>query len=226
MFERILIVDDDPDAARYARAMLEQQGYEVEVAASGRQALDRVGLGRPDLVLLDLQMPGLNGFAVLQALKSSPALKGIPVVVLSAKRGSDDVARAIEGGAADYVAKPINAGMLAAKVRSVLVARHADRQPQEQMIGLAQYATSGGASVRIRGQLEAVSEDEAMFFSRLCFEPGQTVELSVAALGPLANKDRVLRIVSRSPQVREGHPGYLYRLAPVEQPETEMQHGF
>ena len=74
--------------------------------------------------------------------------------------------------------------------------------------------------------LEAVSEDEAVFFSRLCFEPGQTVELSVAALGPRANKDRVLRIVSRSPQVREGRPGYLYRLAPVEQPETEMQHGF
>jgi hypothetical protein len=97
-------------------------------------------------------------------------------------------------------------------------------RPAEELVRSTECAASAGASVTIRGEIETVSGDEPVFFSRLCFEPGQTVALSLAALGPLATKDRLLRIVSRSPQVREGRPRFLYRLAPVERPRAKTQH--
>lgn len=223
MPERILVVDDNPDTAHYARAMLERQRYDVEVAGSGREALDRAAIKPPDLVLLDLLMPGFDGFAVLQALKSSRLLSEIPVVVFSAKRARADVARAVEGGAVDYVAKPIDADVLVAKVRSVLRGRSKAEEPETDAIRFAERAVSEEGHLTIPGDVDAVSENDVVFFTRVCFEPGQTVELSTPLFERLGIGSPLARIVSKSPEARDGRPGFVYRIELVGVPEAQRQ---
>jgi CheY-like chemotaxis protein len=223
MPERILVVDDNPDTAQYARVMLERQRYDVEVAASGREALDRAAIKRPDLMLLDLLMPGLDGFAVLQALKSSHLLSQIPVVVFSAKRARADVARAIERGAADYVAKPIDADVLVAKVRSVLHQASKAPEPDEDAGRFAECAVSEAGHITIPGDVDALSENGVLFFARVCFEPGQTIELTMPLLERSGIRSPLARIISRTPEARDGRPGFLYRLELVGLPEAERK---
>jgi putative two-component system response regulator len=82
--------------------------YEIVVALDGESALEIVAEDKPDLILLDIMMPGIDGFEVLGRLKASPATADIPVVILSARTGSDDWARGLELGAADYLTKPFD----------------------------------------------------------------------------------------------------------------------
>jgi CheY-like chemotaxis protein len=110
----ILIVDDDPDIRDALGECLRYEGYTVHLAADGRDALDRLEFGlRPDLILLDLMMPVLNGFEVLLALRSKPEWRNIPVVVVSANRGyqAEDLA-----GAVEILRKPISVDRLIAAV--------------------------------------------------------------------------------------------------------------
>jgi CheY-like chemotaxis protein len=106
----VLIVDDDPDIRDAVGECLRYEGYDVHSAADGRDALDRLEFGlKPDVILLDLMMPKLNGFDVLQALQSRPDWKRIPVVVVSANRGyaADDLV-----GAVSILRKPVNVDRL------------------------------------------------------------------------------------------------------------------
>jgi putative two-component system response regulator len=82
--------------------------YEIVVALDGESALEIVAEDKPDLILLDIMMPGIDGFEVLERLKASPATADIPVVILSARTGADDWARGLELGAADYLTKPFD----------------------------------------------------------------------------------------------------------------------
>ena len=106
----VLIVDDDPDIRDALGECLRYEGYGVHAAADGRAALDRLEFGlKPDVILLDLMMPVLNGFDVLEALKQRPDWQSIPVVVVSANRGydADDLA-----GAVSILRKPVNVDQL------------------------------------------------------------------------------------------------------------------
>ncbi|HET6428878.1 MAG TPA: diguanylate cyclase [Phycisphaerae bacterium] len=117
---KVLIVDDSPEALAIATARLSREGVEILCAGGGRAGLETVRAERPDLVLLDVDMPDLSGFDVCRQLKSDPALSMIPVVFVS---GSDDTADKVRGldlGAADYVTKPFNAFELRARVRAAL----------------------------------------------------------------------------------------------------------
>jgi CheY-like chemotaxis protein len=223
MSERILVVDDNPDTAQYTRVMLERQRYDVEVAGSGREALDRAAIKRPDLMLLDLLMPGLDGFAVLQALKSSRLLSRIPVVVFSARRARADVARAIEEGAADYVAKPIDADVLVAKVRSVLQQTSQTQEPEGEAVRFAECAVNEPGHLAIPGDVDAVSEHGVLFFTRVGFDPGQTIELSTPLFERLGIRSPLARIASRTPEARDGRPGFLYWMELVGLPEADRQ---
>jgi CheY-like chemotaxis protein len=114
----VLIVDDDPDIRDAVGECLRYEGYDVHAAADGRDALDRLEFGlKPDVILLDLMMPVLNGFDVLQALQSRPEWKSIPVVVVSANRGYDaeDLS-----GAVSILRKPVNADHLIAAVQQAV----------------------------------------------------------------------------------------------------------
>ena len=114
----VLIVDDDPDIRDAVGECLRYEGYDVHSAADGRDALNRLEFGlKPDVILLDLMMPKLNGFDVLQALQSRPDWKRIPVVVVSANRGyeADDLV-----GAVSILRKPVNVDRLIEAVQQAV----------------------------------------------------------------------------------------------------------
>jgi len=115
---RILAVDDDPDLLLLIRSALQGEGHQTLVASDGRAALDLIREEEPDVVLLDLMMPVLDGWGVLRSLADRPTRPR--VIVLSAKTADEDIARAFELGAAEYVVKPFDPARLLGTVREVL----------------------------------------------------------------------------------------------------------
>lgn len=116
----VLVVDDSETNRDILARRLTREGYEVETAADGTLALEAVGLRRFDLVLLDIMMPGLNGYQVLERLKTTPELRDIPVIMISALDEIDGIVRCIEMGAEDYLPKPFNPVILRARVEASL----------------------------------------------------------------------------------------------------------
>ena len=114
--KRILVVDDEPRVREMLEFRLRLFGYEVLTAANGNEALDVAASEKPDLVLLDVMMPELDGFQVCSRLKQNEATRDIPVVMLTAKAEAKDVTRAFNSGAEDYVVKPYDPVVLQQKV--------------------------------------------------------------------------------------------------------------
>jgi diguanylate cyclase (GGDEF)-like protein len=112
----ILVVDDSLVMRAVVRGWLEEQGYAVIDVDDGAAAVERSLVTPPDVVLLDIEMPGLNGHQVLARLKAEPTLKDIPVVFLSSHNGMDEVLRGLRGGAHDYLSKPFEPAELVARV--------------------------------------------------------------------------------------------------------------
>ncbi len=136
---RLLIVDDEPDILLLLRLSLEAAGHEVVMAADGEVALARVASDTPDAVVLDVMMPVLDGWAVLEALGALEAPP--PVVVVSAKTAGSDVAHALALGACDYVTKPFDPQTLVAAVGGALARDEASREAHRQLV--LQRATGG-----------------------------------------------------------------------------------
>ncbi|MCC6314080.1 MAG: response regulator transcription factor, partial [Thermomicrobiales bacterium] len=113
----ILVVDDEPAIVRLVRAELQAAGYAVVVAATGEEALARIEEDRPDLVVLDLMLPGMDGFETLRRIRAGDR---IPVLMLTARTGDADKLRGLRNGADDYVTKPFNPEELSARVATVL----------------------------------------------------------------------------------------------------------
>ncbi len=118
--KRILVVDDHEDNVEVLRARLEARGYEVEGATNGQEALDTVSRWCPDLVLLDVMMPDMDGLEVVKRLKADKSLPFIPVIMQTALDSTERMVAGLEAGADDYVTKPINFQELEARVRSLL----------------------------------------------------------------------------------------------------------
>ena len=118
--ETILVVDDEEDILELVRYNLSREGYRVSCATTGEAGLELAQSEHPDLVLLDLMLPGIDGLEVCRLLKSSPASQGIPVVILSAKGEEADVVTGLEVGADDYVVKPFSPRVMLARIKSVL----------------------------------------------------------------------------------------------------------
>ncbi|HET8627063.1 MAG TPA: response regulator transcription factor [Thermomicrobiales bacterium] len=113
----ILVVDDEPEVLKYVGANLRARGYDTATAADGTEALARFGAGVYDLVLLDVTMPGPDGFAVCQAIRARSA---VPIIMLSARGQEKDKVRALDLGADDYLTKPFGVDELLARVRAAL----------------------------------------------------------------------------------------------------------
>lgn len=116
----ILIADDRPSSRELLRLVLERAGYAVIEAEDGEQALDRARGGNPDLILLDLQMPGLDGYGVLAALRSEARFAHLPVLALTASAMRGDRERILEAGFTDYLAKPAGPEVLRETVARML----------------------------------------------------------------------------------------------------------
>jgi class 3 adenylate cyclase len=120
MNERILVVDDTPANIQTVAAILKGQGYQLSVATNGKQALEVLEKIQPDLILLDVMMPALDGFETCRRIKSTPAWRNIPIIFLTAKTETADIVKGFEVGAVDYVGKPFNAHELLARVNTHL----------------------------------------------------------------------------------------------------------
>ncbi len=117
---RVLLVDDEDDLRRVMRDLLEREGFAVLEARDGAQALDEVDRHAPDIIVLDLNLPGLDGYGVLSHLRSRPATRDIPVIVLTAKGDEENEVKVFEMGADDFLGKPFRARALAARLEAVL----------------------------------------------------------------------------------------------------------
>ena len=116
--QRILVVDDDPTVTSVLKRGLAFEGYAVDIAGSGQQGISAARDKTPDLVILDLMMPGMDGFEVLGRLRN--AEPNLPVLMLTARDGPEDQVKGLESGADDYVVKPFSFAILAARVKALL----------------------------------------------------------------------------------------------------------
>jgi DNA-binding response OmpR family regulator len=126
MAHRILVVDDDPVIVRLLEVNLRLDGYEVETASRGEEALERAATTGPDLVILDVMMPGLDGWETCRRLRAQPAFGATPVVFLSARAQDDDRSKGLALGSVSYVTKPFDPVRLMDLVRSLLAGGDAD----------------------------------------------------------------------------------------------------
>src|SRR5713101_2087229 len=120
MSARILVVDDNPVNLRVLADWLASEHYVVSTARDGFEALAKIAAERPDIVLLDVVMPELNGFEVCRRIKADPTMADIPVIMVTALSDVDDLVRGFNAGADDFVTKPFNFAALMARVRSQL----------------------------------------------------------------------------------------------------------
>src|SRR5262245_64530570 len=117
---QILVVDDDPTSLEVLRARLSAQGYEVVIAVDGDDALRCARELEPDLVLLDVMMPKIDGISVLKELKQDATLRYIPVILVTAKVDTRDIVKGLEAGGDDYITKPFEQAVVVARIRSLL----------------------------------------------------------------------------------------------------------
>ena len=118
--ETVLVVDDERDILELVKYNLDKEGYQVTVVATGEDALVATRTKLPDIVILDLMLPGVDGLEVCRRLKADPKTRSIPIVMLTAKGEEADVVSGLELGAADYVTKPFSPRVLTARIRAVL----------------------------------------------------------------------------------------------------------
>lgn len=169
--KRILIIDDDEHIGNFEQELLEREGYAVLRAYSGTEALLLLKRTCPDLVLLDLMLPGLSGEALL------PELDGIPVIVVSAKAGVEDKTALLLGGAADYLTKPFDARELLARVAVRL--REAARSPLAQVCVCGDLVMDLSARrVTAAGTVVPLTRTEYAILKLLIQNPGQAVAKS------------------------------------------------
>ena len=161
---RILVVDDVLQNLQVVGTMLRNEGYDVMPAGSGTQALERVRVRMPDLILLDLMMPEMDGLEVCRRLKTDPAAQRIPIIFLTASNEMEHLVKGFEAGAVDYVTKPFNGPELLARVRTHLelkLARERLRQMNDEkneFMGIAAHDLRNPLS-EIKGFAELVMEE-------------------------------------------------------------------
>jgi twitching motility two-component system response regulator PilH len=116
----ILVVDDSPTEIHVFKTMLEKHGHEVNTAQSGEEGVDRAKELKPDLILMDVVMPGLNGFQATRQLGNQPETANIPVIVVTTKDQETDKVWAMRQGAKDYIVKPAKEADLLARIKAIL----------------------------------------------------------------------------------------------------------
>jgi adenylate cyclase len=136
MNSRILVVDDTPANVQMLSATLKEKGYQISVAVNGKQALEVLSRIRPDLILLDVMMPELDGFETCRRIKASTAWREIPVIFLTARAEVADIVKGFEVGAVDYVAKPFNTHELLARVNTHLALDRLNRENQRLLLNV------------------------------------------------------------------------------------------
>jgi two-component system alkaline phosphatase synthesis response regulator PhoP len=167
---RVLVVDDDPGIVKLVRAYLEQAGFEVAVAYDGKKAMQIARHDRPDLVILDLMLPEMDGWDVCRALRKE---SDVPIIMLTARVEESDKLIGLELGADDYVTKPFSPRELVARVRSVL--RRAEGMPAKpERLSHAEITVDLSRHlVEVRGQAIELTPTEFDLLATLMEDPGR-----------------------------------------------------
>ena len=188
---KILVVDDTPQNVKLLADVLTVKGYAVTTAASGAEALERIQSQRPDLVLLDVVMPGMSGYEVCSRIREAPEMGLLPVVMVTALDPSEERVKGLEAGADDFLTKPINQPELLARVRSLLRVKTLHDTVQSQAAELAELNRT--LTRRVEAQ---VAELERLSRLKRFFSP-QLAELIVAggAEDPLKTHRRDVTVV-------------------------------
>lgn len=129
---RVLVVEDDPDIADLIRRYLQKEGFEVDVRAAGRDALNLISANPPDLLVLDLMLPQMSGLDICRSVRSDEKTASIPIIMVTARAEESERIAGLDQGADDYLAKPFSPGELVARVRALL--RRAARTPTLEQV--------------------------------------------------------------------------------------------
>jgi DNA-binding response OmpR family regulator len=171
--KRILLVEDDPDIALALRRRLESEGHGVTLASDGEQALREVERVAPDLVLLDLALPKLDGTDVCRRLRRDRATAGIPIIMLTARSEEEDVLRGLSLGADDYVTKPFSVKEVAARVQAVLRRARGPAAPLELLAAGAIEVDREGRRASVGGRPVSLTRKEFDLLADLMSRAGR-----------------------------------------------------
>jgi putative two-component system response regulator len=176
---RVLVVDDIEANRNLVTALLTRDGYEIEAVPDGSAALERVRRNPPDLILLDVMMPGPSGFDICRALKADATTRLIPIVLITALQQSEDRVRGFDAGADDFISKPFNAHELRARVRSLLrIKRYTDDLDSAQSVILSLALTIEARDRYTEGHCERLARYATLL--------GRRINLSDADIAILA----------------------------------------
>ena len=171
MPSRILIIDDTPANIQTLSTILKERGYQINIATNGRQALEVLERIQPDLILLDIMMPEMDGFETCRRIKASTAWREIPIIFLTAKTDTADIVRGFELGAVDYVAKPFNAHELLARVNTHLTLDYLHRENERLLLNVLPASIADKLKQQVGIIAERFDDASVLFADIVGFTP-------------------------------------------------------
>jgi two-component system phosphate regulon response regulator PhoB len=171
--DKILVIDDEEDILELLRFNLTKEGYRVCSASTGEEALSVARTERPDLVLLDLMLPGIDGLEVARRLKADPLTRSVPILMLTAKGEEADIVTGLEVGAEDYITKPFSPKILIARVRAVLRRKGAAPVDDKEVLAVHDLLIHPGRrEVLVKGKPVPLTFTEFGILNFLARRPG------------------------------------------------------
>lgn len=227
----VMVVDDEPSIRRLVASLLRQDGYDLQMAGTGEEAIDMAAASPPDLVLLDVQMPGMDGFAVCRHIKENPRTRFTPVVMVTGLKDRERRIEGIRAGADDFLSKPFDAEELQARVRSLLrVKRYTDQLDSADAIILSLARTIEARDPYTQGHCERLARFSAALGERIGMSTDELAALHRGAflhdIGKIGVPDAVLlktgrltpeefRLMQRHTVIGDELCGSLLSLQPV-----------
>jgi two-component system phosphate regulon response regulator PhoB len=171
--EKVLVIEDEEDVQELICYNLRKNGYRADAAATGALGLAKAVAIVPDLILLDLMLPGVDGLEVCRSLKKDPKTSSIPVIMVTAKGTEADVVAGLEMGAADYIAKPFSPRVLLARIRAVLRRDQASESSEKPLLRIHEIEIdSGRHRVTVKGKPITLTSTEFSLLRFLAARPG------------------------------------------------------
>jgi len=185
---RILVIDDEPQIRRVMRAALSATGYEVSDARSGEEAVEKLGDERFDLILLDVNLPGMSGMDACRVIRHETLVPDVPIIMLTVRNAEKDIVEALDAGADDYVVKPFGTPELLARIRAALRRAPLPQDSAPQRISLKDVEVDFlSRQVTVRGRNVRLTPKEFDLLRYLATHPNKVIahrELLQAVWGP------------------------------------------
>ena len=178
MFKKILLVDDDKLVLNSTRRYLEKQGYKVAAADNGAEAVALARESRPDLLITDAEMKGLDGFTLCKVIKETDGYAKVPVIIISgSKISEDDILAGYNKGADDYILKPFSFPVLLAKMKAVMKRYEGVAEKTEKITRLGMVIDPAGRTVEIKGEVINLTRKEFDLLMALITEEGRLLSI-------------------------------------------------